>query len=459
MKEKKGSSGMMMGLIVSGVIAIIILLIIFKGPLFDFLWGTLIKGIAIIIPNFDLSKPGDGVTIVGYDLSNPNLNLQFYDGEKWKGIDVDETTFRMGENIFNPKFVATQLKDFYISERRPPSFILNVNHWRVWVVDFQGNGKLWSEGRIPIISKTKNGFEGVGSGISLGMSAESRFNYFDAFTFNSLNGGPLVEKSYGFIFESEKTPGLENTLISWRDQILEGRSCEKFLKIRINKNGEMKEKQYKVKKLDNYVYIDFEEEVLDGEVSEWEKNKAKTLGDEKCFVVDSYVDEDRSDWVNDAGIVIEFKDNQNGDKWTKLWWDSKSGWRYQSEDTFKDGSIPGLIPMNVRNNNELLETYRISDVMQESFYPTIDWIFKGQDSNGDGLLFSREAFNIKVFVIVGGNSPNIELTNVTTFFKQDGSQWHDEVDDEDEQILVTKIIYNLLSDYNAHFKNPSEESP
>lgn len=257
--------------IIGAVLGGVVLFLIFTGA-----WKTIQPIVfAVELIGFNVSNT-QGNGIIGLNLQSGNL--EYYTGESFKKFTNQEVAV-LGGYGFNVADTKNKLNDFYFkTERRPAKLSIEVNHWRYWDVS------LGNSNNMAFIVNFKN----KGS--------------FDNLLFNSLeyaeldsNGKPVFFGSYDASnfpsfgkIEFEENSDKVASLIAWRDSILQGNSCEKFLTLRVRQNGAEKDLEYTVRKSDNYLVIDLTKPIEFG-VDKW--------SNEKCFNVDSYVD-----------IPIELKD-------------------------------------------------------------------------------------------------------------------------------------------------------
>ncbi len=280
------------------VVLVVVGLVIFgaseKFENFKFYFG-------LIDYNFSTAKVD--VAYVGINLGNGDL--MYYTGTKWKAIESDN--FKLNEYGFGKKKMADAFWDFYVkTPRKPERLVIDANHWRYWKGEmYKGADKGW--GVVKIEDIKKNNYEPSNDRAIpdnyVTYSSDFDFSYKIDYT-NFLS--PFFSKSPHNIryIDAEKfaplasVPQALTKVISWRDQILEGGSCEKFMDVKLkNEKGEEVSKKYKVKKRFEYIYIDLNDDA---------ENERQKYDDEKCFEVEEYKDVERENWKNDKWIEIWF---------------------------------------------------------------------------------------------------------------------------------------------------------
>jgi|SRR3989344_1172554 len=288
-----------------------------------------------LFPSFEQEAP-DGTSIVGVKLNN-GKTLDYFNGEKWKEIKNSEGLYKLGKYELKPDDFKNRLGGFYKgSERRPKQLSLEVNSWRYWDVD----PWIFSDGSgiKKITPKIKNTFiknefivfdnEYYPESITLDYNDEVKIISGDTFP-------SFVE------LDRKEHPELIAKVIGWRDSILEGNKCEKFLELSFKENGVDKTESYTVRKLNDRLFIDLDNPVSGDQ--EW--NNADCLG------IKNYDDKNNKilDNVN-KDVLVDFKYTErasfsNNDE--NLIWKSDSTWKYNGKDD---------------------RSYKILDIMDGSFF-------------------------------------------------------------------------------------------
>lgn len=252
--------------IIAGIIAFFILIMVFLSLTGNF--GKL-NTIINYLPGFEQQIP-EGTSIIGLNLGENTLEY-YVAGDKWTKIKLSEPFFVLGNYEFSPTEVKDNLYDFYLrTERRPSSLSLSINQWRYWNVMIGDN----YENLLKITGFTKSGFLGPRSEGTLSL------NYLTI-----IKGGidESLRRVYSPLFiEHELSSPVFGNAISWRDQILEGNSCEKFLTLNIKQDGVSSIKQYSVRKIDEYLLIDLSKPV-EGRAEKWTNSS--------CFEIEQYKEE------------------------------------------------------------------------------------------------------------------------------------------------------------------------
>lgn len=302
--------------ILAGILAVIVLGFVLYG------FSGKIKEVTFItklFPSFEQEAP-DGTSIVGIKLTK-GKTLDYFNGEKWKEIKNSEGLYRLGKYELKPDDIQKSLSDFYKrSERRPKQLSLEVNSWRYWDVD----PEIFSDGSgiKKITPKIKNTFiknefivfdnEYYPESITLDYNDEVKIRSGD--TFPSFMALDIEEKQ-----------GLIAKVIEWRDSILEGNKCEKFLELSFKENGIDKTESYTVRKIDDRLFIDLNNPVSGDQ--EW--NKVDCLG------IKNYDDENNKilDNVN-KNVLVDFKYTERNWKNTdeNLIWKSYATWEYNGKE-------------------------------------------------------------------------------------------------------------------------------
>ncbi len=278
---------------------------------------------------FESDEAPPGVGIVGVDLTSGTL--KYFTGEKWREIPIDKD-FRIAGYLIKPSDVKERFYNFYVKEeRRPGTFEIEVNHWRYWDVS---SLDIYDWGRVLLISNTKKGYAGQGFYYAIGpvYSVFSRGGKLGEWVHMDYDNSLKYEvDAYKFIFEHEKSSPAFQNVIAWRDQILEGNSCEKFLTLNLKKDDLDVPKKFTVRKLDNYIFVDLERPVLEGRPQEWDNLD--------CFKISEYKEADTSLWSNDAGVSFYVEEKKEDNTWAKIWWKPNTGWEYEGVRTGKTGVL------------------------------------------------------------------------------------------------------------------------
>ena len=297
---------------VFGILAVFILVLSLSG-----LWKQIDSFVFVAkLLGFDTGTPPEGSSILGVNLDNGDL--RYFTGEKWRVIKLEDETFVLGKYEIIPQQVFDRFKKFYEGERRPSTFKISVNTWRYWSVFPRGvnPGDYLSDwGAVPIQSRVKLGFVGFDDGTL------NELGYLNPIT--NIFTFPSGSVPYILTLESTKYADAITKVIMWRDQILEGKACEKFLTLDISRklsevsaslpSGVTQPPSYTVRKLDNYIFVDLDNPAAGGAVDVYTSNP--DCFKDKIEVYDDKVD--RSGWNNVAKVAIEFRD---GDLLRKYWW-------------------------------------------------------------------------------------------------------------------------------------------
>ena len=253
------------------VIAFFVLFMVFNG------FGDKIKQVSLpikLIPDFNFTSSG-GNAMIAIDLTK-NEDLQYYNGEKMIKIDSGDGAFTLGSYEFNPDEVKQALGDFYFNtKRKPEQFNLEINGWRYW--------RVYQDTSFIIVDPhTKNGFIGSKS------TYDGNFAVFDAnIPYNSLDNSKRGGGSYILWFESfdsYKSSPIFSKLITWRDSILEGGKCEKFIPLSLMKDGVQETKNYNVRKVDRYLLVDLNDPVYEGKKEDY---------NDGCSGIENYEDNEK----------------------------------------------------------------------------------------------------------------------------------------------------------------------
>ena len=246
---------------------------------------------ARLLPGFNQTIP-EGTSIVGVNLENPD-DLMYFTGEKWRKIDIPKdksADFVMGSYEFKPAGMKSSLEGFYFStERKPKKLIFDINEWRYWEVTKLPNDL------IRVNAFIKNYLIDSGEFGPNGIIVNEKFvvTRNDEFIIDSLNKvsgfrNSISNKNNQYIplfvkIDYEKNEEKYLKIIEWRDSILEGNNCEKFISFsNLNEKKQKSYKSYTVRKVDEYLFVDLSKPVSEG------KDEAYKDG---CFEFDNYIDD------------------------------------------------------------------------------------------------------------------------------------------------------------------------
>lgn len=301
---------------VFGVIAIIVLILSVFG-LWDKL-GVFIFG-ARQLPDFNFTNKIPEGSIIGLNLADGSLRY-YIGGESWRVIDSSQQSFLVGLYEFAPGPAQEAFKKFYASERRPASFELDASYWRKWTVS-----NIVDPGLVVIGSREKNGFPWGDDLRALG--------YINHLNIIDEHSGSINNLIFNLDWAQKKE--LFTPIIAWRDQILEGNACERFVSFEIiQKVGDVNTPKqtvthtYTVRKLGNYLFVDLSRPVSAGATQKWDSTDCFN---EKIPLYDDYRI-DRSSWVNEANLRIDFTYDgsflfiSNKDPAFFLWDPDKKSW-------------------------------------------------------------------------------------------------------------------------------------
>lgn len=261
--------------VIGGVLGGIVLFLVFTGA-----WRTVQPIVfAVELIGFNVSTVAQGNGIVGLNLDGGEL--QYYDGEKFKKF-TNQGVAVLGGYEFNIKDVQGNLSNFYFkTPRRPEKLSVEVNHWRYWDVFNQMDTR-----GIVIQPHTKKGYAGSdydGSFLILDNSDNSvkefPFQFVLSSTYSKVLAPGLAYIEYSFNSQSF------SKVLEWRDSILQGNSCEKFLTLRVKHNGVDKDLIYTVRRSEGYLAVDLTKPISFG-VDKW--------SNEKCFKFDNYEDKEKN---------------------------------------------------------------------------------------------------------------------------------------------------------------------
>mgnify|MGYP001612224803 FL=1 len=384
---------------------------------------------ARLLPGFNQTIP-EGTSIVGVNLATNDL--MYFTGEKWRKIDIpkDNGGFVMGSYDFKPENMVLALSRFYfLSERRPSKLNLEINEWRYWEV-VNGESKFSTVKINPHIKKIFIKNEKI---------PESN-EYIDIdYANNRFYGKYSVSDIYTpFVaeIEYEKYPEKVAQVLAWRDSILEGEKCEKFLSLKVDekKQGE-KEKSYTVRKVDNYLFVDLSKSVYEGKSQEYDKLN--------CLGIVDYEDkEDRNKWENDADATIKYSFTYDPFAWVPFTDEIinekvrffAGTWSYSSlkdKDYVQYPSLASnILPyMHLNVDREFYE-YIVGQII-----PNL---------NSISASFNCDDKIIQGFFIKDKKISNFGKCNEWKNMKQED---------------IDKLIYDLLNEYNRYLLPPAPVNP
>lgn len=380
--------------IIGAVLGGVVLFLIFSGA-----WKTIQPIVfAVELIGFNVSSP-QGNGIIGLNLQSGNL--EYYDGQEFKKFTNQEVAV-LGGYGFNVTDTKNKLNDFYFkTERRPTKLSLEINHWRYWDVSLGNSNKL----AFIVNFKNKGSFESL------------LFNSLEYAELDS-NGKPVLFGNYdGSNFPSfgkiefEENSDKVASLIDWRDSILQGNSCEKFLNLRVKQNGAEKELDYTVRKSDNYIVVDLTKPIEFG-VDKW--------SNEKCFNFDSYVDIPVGKLGN-SSVELNYTEYDGTDNDRKLVWDgTKWSQTFGGQDEYyigfsRNGLYDGLVALSKPNG--ILEV--------------LDVIFNYGSKSGQGVFIGTSKVPINLYLI--GN-------------EKEWNEWKGTQNLNNE--IINDFIYRILDEYS-----------
>ncbi|MSS74544.1 hypothetical protein EXS72_02815 [Candidatus Pacearchaeota archaeon] len=377
------------------VLALIILVISLTG-----LWKRFDSLIfAANLLGFEKDVTPLGASIIGVNLNKGDL--RYFTGETWKVIDVDKSSkFVLGDYNFNPQSVKEAFWNFQTRpERRPNVLSLEINRWRYLRATFSGNAWLTS---LVVHSLVKSGYSGR-------------------------------DMLHPWNFESSKYPLVFQKVNDWSNQIYEGNSCEKFIPLELNiednSNSPQKSiKKYTVRKIDEYIFVDLENPVSEGDIQKWDNIY--------CFEQNyiEFKDFYRRDWKNNATVEISWSN-----KWVlfdiaqKVSWIPGKGWT---------PSIKKMYHLNFWQKLKITEgdLQKMNYNFEAGFQQLV--IKNGVLETNNADFFDSDDSE-KGEVLVNGKSVNID------FLKGSGV-W----DGSEEDML--KFEYAFFDEYNKYLVSPGD---
>lgn len=360
---------------------------------------------ARLLPGFNQTIP-EGTSIVGVNLATNDL--MYFTGEKWRKIDIpkDNGGFVMGSYDFKPENMVLALSRFYfLSERRPSKLNLEINEWRYWEV-VNGESKFSTVKINPHIKKIFIKNEKI---------PESN-EYIDIdYANNRFYGKYSVSDIYTpFVaeIEYEKYPEKVAQVLAWRDSILEGEKCEKFLSLKVDekKQGE-KEKSYTVRKVDNYLFVDLSKPVSEGKDDSYKDG---------CLGVENYVDSKEILWDNikpDIMFSFNFGTWHGGKSPANVVYSKRDGWSV--DNRFRGHK-------SITSSNSFYENL-ILLIKPNGLFSTEEVYFDNEDNDG---------------VFLNGNG---KIIFDVLFLEK--KEWQTLGLDK-----IDKFVYNVLTEYYSYYK-------
>jgi len=248
MKKKGAASIVIDPMIWIGIIVIVLGVILFGvGPKLGYF-----TDLAKLFPSFQQEQRETfGDELVGINLDINDNDLHYYSVNSWKVIEpINLPSYELETKEFVPRDVYNALFSFYFDLARIPEN-------PVW--DVPGNKK-WT--LIP-------NSEGKYLHTYLRIKEETKLNIPDdavdyILTFND---ELFRTDRVSDIDEDNKVSDVRygeviTNVVDWRDQILEGKAAEKFVTLEITENGVSKLVKYRVRKQEEYVFVDLKNPVV-----------------------------------------------------------------------------------------------------------------------------------------------------------------------------------------------------
>ncbi|MBM3232255.1 hypothetical protein FJZ21_02670 [Candidatus Pacearchaeota archaeon] len=411
---------------VFGIIAIFVLIMVLGG-----FWKKIemFVYVANLIPGFNQTAP-EGTSIVGVNLENNKL--MYFTGEKWREIETkNNNDYFMGSYSFKPQDVKKEIQNFYFNTKREPEKLnMEVNSWRYW--EAVNGGRFDSIVRIyPRVKKdfeTKEKIVTFGEYIDLNHINVPNYGFMDSIS-SVETYTPLFAK---IEYEDPKNAQIIAKILVWKDSILKGNSCEKFLElnIRLDKK-DLVGKNFTARRVDNYLFVDLNEPASD---LTSEKYKVG------CFEHTNYEDKYEIAWDNPRqDIRFSFK---SGRMTGSVLYD-KDGWRPSFSSDYGDVNEDSKV-INSQNSfyENILFLVMSRHIIKESFgntyglgglFEKYNIQFNGDDS-GNGVFLK------------GGSIPiNIDFIKGVTWKKGMKSE------------LRNKFLYHILTEYYKDYKIVEKE--
>ena len=398
------------------------------------------KFIEDFIPGFNQTSIEVEESKLGYTIYGGNLN--YYNGNEWKKIDVSQNSFSLNDYEFSPAEAKTNFVDFFFfSERRPTRLTIERNHWIKW---FIGHNKYYNPQNsyefIPlnIYPVPKQGYSYPRSNydIERNYDASKSIGYPTRDFYISKPTISYEDKLMGLSAEDKDV----QTILAWKNSILDGNSCEKFISLKIN--GIIQ--NYSVKKQDYQLYIDLDEPVYPGTYELWQN--------ESCFEYENYEDIDRTNWVNEAELKLEVIDRGTWDDDSIVFtWKSSLGWTYENIDK-ETGTIIDMM------DEEIPFYYRAAPYNQKDFFGGLNKIINGMD----GDYYKTTDSNWRNFWgTITEDIPNLQdkIKNIDIYdsdgnlmerilFEDIAKEGYLGGDSKKEK----ELIYTILNSYNTYLK-------
>lgn len=369
-KYRKGSESLANGYVIAGIIAGLIIVLVLTG-----FWKKIDFIVYVIgLIGFQTASP-EGNGIIGLNLVSGNL--EYYTGEAFKTFYEQDLALLAGYE-FNIKDTSSKLSSFYFdTPRRPEILILEINNWRYWIVSL---GKSFDT--LGVIAFTKKGY--------VGPTGES-------YLIDEKNGYAL--SGFAKIDSLEPSKPIEK-IIEWRDSILQGNKCEKFLTLRVKEKGIEKDLTYTVRRVDRHLIIDLTKPIRGTE--KWMNVN--------CFGFVNYKDEDRGS--TNLTVYIQFADAVLENKRLTFSFNPVTGWNLPN--TLYD---PGLFSSERSRYSIAGDKYNL---FKEGLYTILE---TGKD-------------DISSFVVGVGNPSNLDLVYEKDVFTKEDLKNND------------KIVYEILGNYS-----------
>lgn len=378
-------------------------------------WTPLAKfvGVAKLFPGFNETAP-EGTSIVGVNLKTGEL-AYYIEGDRWQVIADSSGAYVLDKYEFVPNELKKELRDFYFNtKRKPETFNIDVNNWRYWRVS-QG---ISFDSLATVYPTTKKDF-----------GEKEKINSLPFyFTFGYTNNAVIDNQDYNIAqdslvpefvgpeYESLKNSAYVQTILSWRDSILSGKKCEKFLTFsNLKENKELSNSKYSVRLVDGFLFVDFK---ID--------NTGKTEGYDKdnCMGIVSYEDKDEISWevYGQVGTKPDIRIN----------FDFDTAW---------GGAAPGSVSYSSSgwNVDSRFDDARLI-TSENSFYENLILLAKP-----NGLFFNEEVYFEKDKgdgndgVFVKSRPVDINYLREEEWQRLNHSQ-------------VSKFVYNVLNEYYSHYK-------
>ncbi|MEK6909051.1 MAG: hypothetical protein AABX23_03305 [Nanoarchaeota archaeon] len=261
------------------IIGIAVLVITLTGVWKNFL---VFVGLAKLLPSFNITAP-EGTSIVGVNLKTNELELGYYiEGDRWQVIADSSKAYTLDKYEFVPNEIKKELLDFYVNtKRKPENFNIDINSWRYWVV----SQEMSVNSLVKVYPKTKKTFEEKEKVNSLPLYFKFGYTNDATIDFEDYNiaQDAFVPEFVKPEYESLKNSDHVQNILAWRDSILQGNKCEKFLTFANLKEDKAKsDKEFSVRLVDGYLLVDLKLDNV-GKTQDYKDN---------CFGLVSYEDKD-----------------------------------------------------------------------------------------------------------------------------------------------------------------------